>query len=319
MRSSRLPGLLASSILLVLLATSVLAEPPSEPPTDPVLAGVVRMLDAELSEPVIRRWLATQTPPAAPSADDLIALRRAGASDDLLTALLDRALGVEVAPPVAPSPAPSAPPPPPAQTPNAPTATASTSEPMVEGSPVQATFRLSYRPYYLEDEEPWGLYAYLDGIPLTVVAESQPVGGRQILTFDKPLDPGRRMLRFVRERHSIREGEDDMHEARVIDAMLVFEVRPGAGDVQIEASFTQSPIRFADPMNVRVAQGGRTLDVQEDTGGNTDTAADQGNIRGRHADDSVASFVFVDGHAESLAYDSGGTDLQQANICLDKP
>lgn len=60
-----------------------------------------------------------------------------------------------------------------------------------------------------------------------------------------------------------------------------------------------------------------------ETGGNVDAidfstaGSNAGNIRGRHASDSAAAFVFVDGHASAIPFDANGTDLLQRNICVD--
>lgn len=43
-----------------------------------------------------------------------------------------------------------------------------------------------------------------------------------------------------------------------------------------------------------------------------------GNIRGRHMDNTIATFVFVDGHAASVPYSADGTELEQKNITVDK-
>lgn len=61
------------------------------------------------------------------------------------------------------------------------------------------------------------------------------------------------------------------------------------------------------------------------TGPNVDTATygsgggnSSANIRGRHMDNSIAAFVFADGHAASIAFSADGTDLEQKNICTDQ-
>lgn len=48
------------------------------------------------------------------------------------------------------------------------------------------------------------------------------------------------------------------------------------------------------------------------------SSPDSGNIRGRHMDNSIGTFLFGDGHAASIAYSSDGTDVLQKNICTDK-
>lgn len=60
---------------------------------DPVVQEVVRMLRAKVSEPVILHWLATSGQrPAAIGSREIVELQRAGASDPLMTRLLDLAV-----------------------------------------------------------------------------------------------------------------------------------------------------------------------------------------------------------------------------------
>jgi hypothetical protein len=59
---------------------------------DPVIQEVLRMLHAKVSEPVILHWLATSGQrPAAVGSREIVELQRAGASDPLMTRLLDLA------------------------------------------------------------------------------------------------------------------------------------------------------------------------------------------------------------------------------------
>ena len=57
---------------------------------------------------------------------------------------------------------------------------------------------------------------------------------------------------------------------------------------------------------------GPNVDVQ-----NPSPAASQ-NIRGRHNDNTLGTFLYADGHAGSVAFSADGTDLLQKNICADK-
>ncbi len=47
-------------------------------------------------------------------------------------------------------------------------------------------------------------------------------------------------------------------------------------------------------------------------------AGSNANIRGRHANDSSANFLYGDGHVGAVAFSAQGTDLLQRNICADK-
>lgn len=88
-------AVLLGSILTLLAANGALAFPGEAPgsasASDEVCAEVVRLLEAGLGEPLVLRWLEESGKrPGRPTADDLVALKKAGASDELVAKLLDR-------------------------------------------------------------------------------------------------------------------------------------------------------------------------------------------------------------------------------------
>ncbi|MEO1366690.1 MAG: hypothetical protein AAFX50_05905, partial [Acidobacteriota bacterium] len=97
-------GLVAALVALVAFWAVPAA---AESTGDPVLDGVMELLEAELSEAVIMDWLATvEERPRVPTAGDLVTLRRAGASDALMKSVLAIARGESApsrVPPAAPA------------------------------------------------------------------------------------------------------------------------------------------------------------------------------------------------------------------------
>ena len=112
----RLRAVLLGSILALLAANGALAFPGEAPgsasasASDEVCAEVVRLLEAGLGEPLVLRWLEESGKrPGRPTADDLVALKKAGASDELVAKLLDRSRDGAKAASASPDGAPPAP------------------------------------------------------------------------------------------------------------------------------------------------------------------------------------------------------------------
>ncbi|MEM9554208.1 MAG: hypothetical protein AAGC60_08105 [Acidobacteriota bacterium] len=250
------------------------AEEPIE--RDPILQDIIDMLEAKLSEDLIREWLtAYGKKPGVPTAADLVALRDAGASDQLMSYVLES--GRRPEPPAAPS-APAAPAAPTAQAPAAPVARDTAPAPAAgeteagaaADETVLVSFRLAYSPNVPDGEPEWDLYVYLDGKPLSYVAPRGLLGGDR-LEFQKRLAPGRHVLRVTREQHQERR-DRWRHRARVAGDDIAFTLRPGAA-ATFELSFGQSLLSFDDPLSYRFVQGD-TVDVREDFGGNPDRWAE---------------------------------------------
>lgn len=207
---------------------------------DPVIQEIVRMLAAEISEPVIVRWIETSgRRPAAVSSSDLVALKQAGASDDLLGKLLEMA-GAEPAPtptPMeAPAPAPAAP-----------------------SGAVPMRFEVRYQPVSVEDEEPWDLFVYLDGRLLARAESPMAALFPRTVTFEGSVAPGPHVLRLVQERHRRRSG-GWYHEARVWGEPVLFTLEPETpGELKLEFRQVKLSLGAGDaPLSWRVTQGERT-------------------------------------------------------------
>ncbi len=265
--------------LMVVFTTSLSAQTSTAHPT---LAGVLDMLEADISDPVIIRWLHTAEPlNRALSATEMVALRKAGAGDPLLNALLDFA----AEPPRAASEPSSG-----AGSPSSASATQATtpasnsvSEPVARpsgssaadrspssGTPVdghaEVTFTLSYSPYFLEDEEEWQLYLYLNSEPLTYVPSSGLTG--KTLSFTRSLPAGDHELRLTRELHEPAKKGSTKHRARVADVKIPLSLQ-ASNPVDVEVKFRQTLLKSYDPISYRISQGGKT-DLREQVGGNPD-------------------------------------------------
>ncbi|MEL7060148.1 MAG: hypothetical protein AAGN46_09005 [Acidobacteriota bacterium] len=247
-------------LIISLLSTPLAAQDTVVEPTDPVLRDVARMLEADVSEDIVRQWLSSSTRrPAFPDADDIVALKRAGASDELLTHLLD----------LAATPPPPAPPAPPAPSPEAPPAAepppAATLTDPLDDVEVPVRFELTYVPFVLEDEEEWDLMVYLDGKPLSIVPSST-IFRPQELEFRYFVAPGRHTLRVMRERHV--EGRREwQHWAYAAGSAFSFEVADNGAPAEVELIFKQNVLSISDPLSFRFSQG-RNVVVIEDQGGN---------------------------------------------------
>jgi hypothetical protein len=262
------------------------AQAESEAGLDPVAREVVRMLAGKVPEPVILRWLAKSgRRPATVGSDDLIALRRAGASAELLDKLLDLA-GTDQPPaahpaavhaaPAAPAPATAAAPaspqassaaraPAPASSaapalvPEATAAPARAPAPPAAGSAegaVRVSFNVEYRPFFGEDDDRWSLFVYLDGRYLASVKPAAISLVTQPLAFERSLAPGRHLVRLIEERHLRHPlGRGWQHQARVAPAALAFDLRPGA-PAAVEIGLHEVTLRRkGSPLSLTVAQG----------------------------------------------------------------
>lgn len=294
------PSLTASvALALVLFAAGLLAggpasaEVPAASASDPVVGEVVRLLEAGLGEPLVQRWLDDSGKiPALPTADDLIALKKAGASDKLIAALLDRASAHAPATPAAaepittPVPAPAAAPgrtpapAVPAPAPDAPVVPAPAATPVRAAAPapapeaaaagaaavlVDASILYIHVP---EEGEPWDLVVYLDGRPFAPVAAARSTSSAQTWTSQRPLAPGPHILRWAQERHRERKGEIGLHAARFDPEPLYFAIAPGTRGA-IEFEFRDSSgfiVSRSGPVKVRVTADGRELASRSSSG-----------------------------------------------------
>ena len=261
--------LVASAVLLVVgLGPSLAAEEEGS-----LTDQLVRMLEAELSEDVIVEWLESRPAVGGSlSADDLVALKRAGASDDLLKGLLarsnrttrtlDASMPASTAPEAtarheAVPPAPSEG----AEASESAPATA-TSPPTVANDPL-VTFRLSYLRRSDETEvgagEPeWDLYVYLDGLPVSYLSSAEFENRPRVIEFARALPPGEHTIRVLQERHRRKRG-DWRHESRVARNDFVFELAPGE-PARLEVEYHERLADYSDPLTFKMTQGARVLD-----------------------------------------------------------
>jgi hypothetical protein len=209
-------------------------ETAGEAPAAPTLDQVASMLRGGIAEEVVLAWLdAAGRPLPLPSAEQLLALKEAGASDAFLAALIERAAlaetaGEAAAPVAEPAPRASAPSGPAVQAPAVATGTAPAG--------VLVRFRLAHRPRYDDGEEEYDLFVYLDGVPLSYVpADDSLLGSGEPLSFAQRLEPGVHTLRAALERHRAVRGDRWQHEARFSPASLRFELAAGApAEVRVE-------------------------------------------------------------------------------------
>lgn len=252
-----------------------------------MIAEVVRLLGAGLGEPLVLRWLAEEgKTPGHPTADDLVALKKAGASDDLVAALLDRSrAGTPTA-----RPAPAAPPAQPVASP----ATAPTAPPLLAAAPsapptpvrspapsppvpapaeavgaatvvVQASLRYIHVP---EEGEPWDLVVYLDGTPFEPLPAAPSAASAGTWTYQRSLAPGRHVLGWSQELHRKDRKGQVQHAARFDPEPLTFEL---AADATAAVDFeyrdrTGLFLRMGGPVTVRVSQDGRELASRSSSG-----------------------------------------------------
>lgn len=264
------PGRTALLLLGSLLAWSAVAgaAAANEAPSDPVVRDVVGLLEAGMGEPLILRWLEDgDRHPASPlAAADLVALKTGGASDELIAALLDRAVAAEPASEPGPEPvsrtAPEATPPPPA-----PERTPAPPSPLATGE-VPATLTVRYV-HGLDEEEQergaWSFVAYLDGVPSPALWAAGPTKATPTWSETRALAPGHHVLRWAQERERPGRGETVLREARFDPEPLTFELAPGeAATIDVEFRDRSGIFaRFGGPMTVRVAQGDRELAARE--------------------------------------------------------
>ena len=239
-------GLLAVTLCFAAVAWADDAKAVTSDGADPVLAGVVDMLQADLPQDVIMQWVNAAPAPRLPSAQEMIELRRAGAGDPLLGLILQRA-GQGTADSSA-GRAPQAPRP--RATPTRPAAPSPKLSAVDEL--VRTAFKVSYDPYVPEDVEEWDFFLYLDGKPLSYVPRAGLLGTKA-LEFVHLTSPGPHRLRLTRERHQkTRRGVE--HEARVSDVVIDLDLKPGL-PAEVEVRFDQTVLRSKNPLSYSVSQG----------------------------------------------------------------
>jgi hypothetical protein len=184
-----------------------------------LLDEVLEMLGKGVDSAVVLSWLDQQTRPVAKlSSDDVIALSDAGASNELVQKLI--AMSEASPPPATPTPAPVVAPVPASAAVNAP----------ADGMS-EVVVRMRYR--YTEDSgdefnKHWTLHAYLDGEPL-IWATSEGSFSKKWVKKRVSIEPGRHVIRFMRESHTRKGKEGWRHESLASPDAVEFEVGPGSG------------------------------------------------------------------------------------------
>lgn len=218
---------------------------------------IVKMLEAEMPEEVILEWLEGAPVPTTPlSADEMVAVKRAGASTDLLKALLEwsrRPPRVEGSPAAVPTPPVEAPPET-APSPPAPPVAASS------GGLVPVTFEISYLARFEDPDPVFDMFVYLDGIPVTFITTNEFESSANRMEFSWPLPPGDHVLRITQERHFKRlTGKRWTHETRVAREDFAFRLDAGQ-PATLTVEFIERMMEWRDPLSFSLAQGERVVD-----------------------------------------------------------
>jgi hypothetical protein len=233
------------------------SKPPAQAPQiDPVVREVVRMLGAHVSEPVVLHWLETGgRHPAAVGSRELIELKRAGASDKVTEKLLDLAkkrsgggsAGTAATGQTALADPPGA------------HEQAGSGEVLLAAGPHGAPFHwtISYHPNFLEDDERWDLYIYLDGRYLAWAKTPVVSFLQKPLEFDRKLPPGHHLLRLFEERHVRKPNTNEWeNQARVAPSGFDFDIAPdtaGKVDILVEVRTRGGPVQLD------ISQGGNEI------------------------------------------------------------
>ena len=252
----------------------------SKDPQDPVVGQVLEMLRGGVGEPVVVAWLdKSGKRPATVSSSDLVALHKAGASDDLLKRLVESAIGAKQPAAAAPTTAGAAAPvtagaaaaKPPAATLPAPaaaaaTAAASPAAAATGAEPVKVRFAVSSRAVFVVEDtpwaEPWQLVLYVDGHFIASVRPGPALVPSPARNFDRVLAPGKHLLRLTSERHPpYHRSSGYISRARVDPSEFPFELQPGQADQapRISVHFGERSSRHPGPIAFRVEQDGREV------------------------------------------------------------
>ena len=242
-------------VWLLVAALPALTSVPSasaEADLDPVVLDVIRMLEAGVGEEVIVRWLdSTDRRPVDIGSQGMVGLSEAGASQELLQALLDRLIG--------------------------PADRESALAPPASGEELAAVIKLAAKRAWTDEDEPdsprqplWSVYLYLDG---EFVAWTRPTLEGNSTKVSRSLLPGAHELRVVLQRYE--EDRDGWsYESRVVPSLITFETvsrEPIEVEVDIERIWgLWRHYKGGGPLSWVVRQGGSVLSEQRGTGGNPD-------------------------------------------------
>ena len=249
-------------------------------PDDPVVADVVRMLDAGIESDLIIRWIDSgEARPEQISADAMIALREANASSALIEHLLTLATAAQPAAtvlqleqgartddPVAPVlsvPASKA-----AGVPATSNVAANDAECCLVDFAVE--YRATEDREGEELEQPGrDLFLYVDGQFLARLASQGNIASRGPERFKSYLAPGEHTLRLMRQLHTRKRGKNGGkswdHETTVSPSSVRFRVEPGA-QWQLELSWIQGEFSTRKPLTWRWLRNGAAVSGEEKSG-----------------------------------------------------
>lgn len=240
---------LASALGSPLLAAG---RAPEGPTPQTVLREATQMLAAGLSSDFVLEWLeGSAVPPARPTAEQAIALRKAGATDALLRRMLEMATEEVAAQELASAgEAQGAPPPGAAGRP-------------FQGEGVAVAFELAYVPRFDPGEATWDLYLYLDGRPLSYVPAAGASALQEMaepLIFERELAPGEHFLLVALERHGRRGRGAWHHQAKAVPEAFRFELNRGE-EAWVSVAYEQGLEELLGgrgPVSFAMEQAGRT-------------------------------------------------------------
>ena len=252
-------------------------------PDDGVVADVVKMLDAGIEPRLVRSWLESGgRSPGTLSANDMIALSSANASDELIEYLLEtsaRPAGAET--PAAAPPPTSRP-----QEPASPEVMAPASSVVHEAPVVQSSartdssecclvdFAVEYRSAEDSDSDDMeadapDLFVYLDGEFLGRFASQGDIGSRGPLTFRRQLATGSHSIRLTRERHTPSKSRKKSgtwdHATTVSPSVIRFNVEPGA-NWNLDIRWTESVFSLKPPLHWRWSRDGVEVAGEKNAG-----------------------------------------------------
>ena len=248
LRPGRLPT--AALSLAILLALMPLASA-EVTPDDPVVADVVRMLDAGIESDLVVSWLQTgDRRPAALSADALIALTEARASRELIEFLLAMATAAPISGSAADSAA------------RATTVTPEAMPPQIAAAASHnddcclVEFSIRYRAAEDKDggeveQASRDLFLYADGQLLTRIESQGDIASGGPVRFKAQMAPGAHTLRFTRQLHTRKRsstGNDSWeHETTVSPSSISVKLEPGAL-WQLDFNWVQSEFSTTKPL-----------------------------------------------------------------------
>jgi hypothetical protein len=240
----QIPG---SRLLMLTIAATLAATAGGgveDPILDPVVEDVLRLLDDGLAADTISDWLSHHdVRPGRLTADDLLALHRAGAPESLIQELV--ALG----------------------------ATSGHRRPPGASARSVLAIEVTYRPVVEEAAESWDLLVYVDGLPVAWTAGGWNPRLSGATRVQVPVAAGGHVVRLLQEKHVRQGGDRWRHEARVFPQPVTTQVGPGERWLlEVEVSELGRVARDpAGAVSWRVERDGTLVGEEQHAGGPTHT------------------------------------------------